>query len=64
MYNYQILLNTSKTEIYEKLILMSLYTNDYETYVETADNLTWLFTEMDPEVKKYFFPEESEVKNV
>lgn len=53
----------SKTEIYEKLIKMSLYTMDYGKYEELADVITYLFSKMDPEVEKYFFPEK-EVKDV
>lgn len=63
MYNYQILTSMSKTEIYEKLVKMSLYTMDYGKYEELADAITYLFSKMDPEVEKYFFPEK-EVKDV
>lgn len=63
MYNYQILTSTNKTDILEKLIEMSLWTNEYEKYVETADHLTWLFKKTDPEIERFFFPEK-EVKDV
>lgn len=68
MYNYQILTTKSKMEILEKLVLFSLYTNNWELYEETADHLTWLFEKMTPEVEKIFFDikteKEMEVSNV
>lgn len=62
MYNYQILTTKSKMEILEKLVLFSLYTNNWEIYEKTADHLTWLFEKMKPEVEKIFFDIKTEKK--
>lgn len=54
----------NKTDILDKLVKMSLYTNEYDKYEEAADHLTWLFEPMEKEVEKFFFPKKEAEINV
>lgn len=62
MYNYQILVNNSKTEILEKLLKMSLDTHNWEEYEETAYHIEWLFEKTKPETNKFFEIKKEESK--
>ena len=53
----------NKTDIYEKLLDATMNSMSYEIVEDYIYHLRWLFEEIDPEMKKYFFPEK-EVKNV
>lgn len=53
----------NKTDIYEKLLDATMNSMSYEIVEDYIYHLRWLFEELDPEMKKFFFPEK-EVKDV
>lgn len=59
MKNYEIMTKYSKMEILEKCLNMALCTLHWEEAEETLSHIQWLFEDMKPDTKLFFFGERS-----